>query len=77
MCVFESFFSLVVQMTSIKTEDIIATLQSLNLIKYWKGQHIISLTPRILEEHVKHMSKQTRNIEAKYLHWKPPSTDPQ
>ena len=25
-------------MTAIKTEDIISTLQSLNLIKYWKGQ---------------------------------------
>ena len=35
------------QMTAIKTEDIIATLQSLNLIKYYKGQHIISVTPKV------------------------------
>lgn len=35
-------------MTSIKTEDIVSTLQSLNLIKYWKGQHIISLSPKVL-----------------------------
>lgn len=35
--------------TSIKLEDIISTLQSLHLIKYWKGQHIISVTPKIVE----------------------------
>jgi histone acetyltransferase MYST1 len=37
------------QMTAIKTEDIISTLQSLSLIKYWKGQHIISVTPKVIE----------------------------
>ena len=36
-------------MTAIKTEDIISTLQSLSLIKYWKGQHIISVTPKVIE----------------------------
>ncbi len=61
------------KMTSIKTEDIISTLQSLNLIKYYKGQHVISLTPKVLEDHEKHMAKQTRDIEAKYLHWTPPA----
>jgi histone acetyltransferase MYST1 len=60
------------KMTSIKTEDIISTLQALHLIKYYKGQHVISLTPKVLEDHERHMAKQTRNIEAKYLHWKPP-----
>jgi len=58
-------------MTSIKTEDIISTLQSLNLIKYWKGQHIISVTPKIIEEHLKTMSKQTMKIDPKCLHWTP------
>ena len=63
------------KLTSIKTEDIIATLQSLGLIKYYKGQHVISLTPRVLEDHRKHKEKRSRNIEAKYLHWTPPSDD--
>ena len=58
-------------MTSIKTEDIISTLQSLNLIKYWKGQHIISVTPKIIDEHLKSQSKQTLKIEPKQLHWTP------
>ena len=39
------------QMTAIKTEDIISTLQSLNLIRYWKGQHIISVTPQVRLQH--------------------------
>jgi histone acetyltransferase MYST1 len=59
------------QMTAIKTEDIISTLQSLNLIKYWKGQHIISVTPKVIEEHLKNNSKQTLYIEPKNIHWAP------
>lgn len=59
------------QMTAIKTEDIISTLQSLNLIKYWKGQHIISVTPKIVEEHLKHAAKQKVKIEPKHIHWTP------
>jgi len=59
-------------MTSIKTEDIISTLQSLGLIKYWKGQHIISVTPKVIEEHLKRTAKKTRKIDSKALHWTPP-----
>jgi len=60
-------------MTSIKTEDIISTLQSLNLIKYWKGQHIISVTPKVIEEHLKNTSKNQTKIDPKLLHWAPPT----
>lgn len=35
---------LISNMTAIKIEDIISTLQSLNFIQYWKGQHVISVT---------------------------------
>jgi histone acetyltransferase MYST1 len=59
------------QMTAIKTEDIISTLQSLNLIKYWKGQHIISVTPKVIEEHLKQNSKNTFRIDPKLIHWAP------
>jgi len=60
-------------MTAIKTEDIISTLQSLGLIKYWKGQHIISVTPKVIEEHLKHLSsKKGKRIDPKALHWTPP-----
>ena len=40
------------EMSAIKTDDIISTLQALNLIKYWKGQHMISVSPRVIQEHL-------------------------
>ncbi|MEE6527033.1 hypothetical protein FKM82_028075 [Ascaphus truei] len=40
-------------MTSITQNDIIGTLQSLNMVKYWKGQHVICVTPKLVEEHLK------------------------
>ncbi|KAL5261424.1 hypothetical protein ACHWQZ_G007204 [Mnemiopsis leidyi] len=39
--------------TSITEDDIISTLQMLNIVKYWKGQHIICVTPKQVEEHLK------------------------
>jgi len=59
------------EMTAIKTEDIISTLQSLNLIKYWKGQHIISVSPKILDEHLKLQSKSQVKIVPSLIHWAP------
>ena len=40
------------EMSAIKTDDIISTLQALQLIKYWKGQHMISVSPRVIQEHL-------------------------
>eukprot|EP01096_Ripella_sp_DP13-Kostka_P009894 TRINITY_DN3818_c0_g1_i1.p1 TRINITY_DN3818_c0_g1~~TRINITY_DN3818_c0_g1_i1.p1 ORF type:complete len:418 (+),score=193.17 TRINITY_DN3818_c0_g1_i1:24-1256(+) len=59
------------QMTSIKTEDIIATMQALGLLKYWKGQHVISVTPKVLEEHLKTKAKHHLYIEPKCINWVP------
>jgi histone acetyltransferase MYST1 len=63
-------------MTAIKTEDVISTLQQLNLIKYWKGQHIISVTPKIIEQHMKNMEKRTVRIDPDAIHWTPYSAGP-
>nr|POF09258.1 histone acetyltransferase of the myst family 1 [Quercus suber] len=38
-------------MTVIKAEDILATLQSLELIQYRKGQHVICADPKVLDRH--------------------------
>jgi GNAT superfamily N-acetyltransferase len=64
------------QLTAIKTEDIIRTLQHLNLIKYWKGQHIISVTPKVIEEHLqrKEAASKMYHIDPRNLHWTPPLT---
>ncbi|XP_072050843.1 histone acetyltransferase KAT8-like [Amphiura filiformis] len=40
-------------MTSIAQNDIISTLQALNMVKYWKGQHVICVTPKLVDEHLK------------------------
>ena len=62
-------------MTSITQEDIIGTLQSLNMVKYWKGQHVIWVTPKLVEEHMK--SAQYRRplltVDPDYLRWNAPS----
>jgi histone acetyltransferase MYST1 len=65
------------ELTAIRTDDIVKTLESLNLIKYWKGDHIISVTPRIIDEHLKTMSSQRGiEIDVSRLKWKPPLTGP-
>ena len=59
-------------MSAIKTEDIISTLQSLNLIKYWKGQHVICVTPRLIEEHLRSQPKKAVvEIDPTHLRWTP------
>lgn len=66
------------QMLMFREDDIVSALQSLNLIKYWKGQHIIAASPKIVEEHLK--SFQNNSITARsrlefnpeLLTWQPP-----
>ena len=58
-------------MTSIKKEDLISTLQHLQLINYYKGQYIITLSQEVIETHQKSMSKRKVRIDPKALHWQP------
>ena len=39
--------------TGIKVEDVISTLQALDLIKYWKGQHIIFVSQKVIREQLR------------------------
>eukprot|EP00095_Tigriopus_kingsejongensis_P002413 maker-scaffold934_size79169-snap-gene-0.28 protein:Tk02413 transcript:maker-scaffold934_size79169-snap-gene-0.28-mRNA-1 annotation:"histone acetyltransferase tip60" len=57
--------------TCIKKEDVISTLQKLNLINYYKGQYILTLNKELIEKHSKEMSKRILKIESCYLHWTP------
>jgi len=61
-------------MTSITQNDIISTLQSLNLVKYWKGQHVICVTPKLIEEHLKsaEYKKPSLTVDINHLRWNPP-----
>lgn len=60
--------------TSISQTDIISTLQSMNMVKYWKGQHVICVTPKIVEEHIKsaQFKKPRLTVDPKAILWAPP-----
>ena len=66
----------IAHITRIRTDDIIYTLHNLDLIKYWRGQHIISLTPKALEDHEKSMKKQTLRVKPQNIRWIPPKYEP-
>ncbi|XP_041351178.1 histone acetyltransferase KAT5-like isoform X2 [Gigantopelta aegis] len=59
------------EMTSIKKEDVISTLQHLNLINYYKGQYIITISNEQIDSHNRSMEKRTIRIDPKCLHWQP------
>ena len=59
-------------MTAIKPDDIITTLQSMGLIKYWKGQHLISVSPKVIEEHLSRQANRNYIVfEDSKLNWIP------
>merc|ERR1719295_1061239 len=57
--------------TSIKKEDVQNTLQKINLINYYKGQHILTLNKDLLDKHEKERKKRRVQIDPKCLHWTP------
>ena len=65
------FFSEICELTSIKKEDVISTLQNLNLINYYKGQYIITLSAETITTHMAAMDKRKIRIDPKCLHWTP------
>jgi len=58
-------------MTSITNDDIINTLQHLGALRYFKGQYLISIPDRLLEEYNKKNKGPSRKVEPKLLHWTP------
>jgi hypothetical protein len=63
--------------TALREPDIVSALQSLNLLKYWKGQHIISATPKIVEEHLRSFNKSYQiQVVQEWMHWTPPVFQP-
>ncbi|KPM02398.1 histone acetyltransferase KAT5-like protein [Sarcoptes scabiei] len=57
------------EQTSIKRDDVISTLQYLNLIQYYKGQYIITLTNEIIKTHELFAEKRKIRIDSKCLNW--------
>jgi histone acetyltransferase MYST1 len=58
------------RLTSIRTEDILSTLHSLNMIKYWKGQHIVCINKSMIEN-ILAESKRLRLCNPNCLTWQP------
>ncbi|ODV61312.1 NuA4 histone acetyltransferase complex catalytic subunit ESA1, partial [Ascoidea rubescens DSM 1968] len=59
--------------TSMTTADILHTLQTLNMLRYYKGQHIIVLTDQVIEQYEKLKKKKRHYIDSEKLVWKPPT----
>ena len=59
--------------TSISQEDVISTLQSLNMVRYWKGQHVICVTHKLIEEHLRSVNykKPILTVDSTALRWAP------
>jgi len=58
--------------TAMKQEDIISTLQYLDMIRSWKGQHVVYVQQDIINEYMKKSSsKKMRLCNPEYLEWDP------
>ena len=66
------------EMTSITQHDIISTLQTLNMVKYWKGQHVICVTPKLVEEHIRsaQYKRPSITVDTCCLRWNAPRKIP-
>ncbi|XP_065176270.1 histone acetyltransferase KAT8-like [Sycon ciliatum] len=60
-------------MTSIQECDIIDTLQSINMIKYWKGAHVVCIPPKNVDDHLRgaNYKPPTLLVDAGALRWEP------
>ena len=65
-------------LSAMTTNDVLHTLQNLNMLRYSKGQHVVVLTEAVLEAREKARAKEKakgiarRRIEPERLMWKPP-----
>ncbi|KAK9450886.1 acyl-CoA N-acyltransferase [Limtongia smithiae] len=62
--------------TAMTTQDVLHTLQTLNMLKYYKGQHVICLTNAVLEHREQIRKRRRRILDPQKLVWKPPVFTP-
>jgi histone acetyltransferase MYST1 len=58
------------KITSIRIEDILSTLHSLNMIKYWKGQHVVTINKHLIIN-ILTETKKLRLCNPSCLTWQP------
>lgn len=67
------------QETAVNPADIVSTLQTLQMLKYWKGKHIILKKQELVDVWIKKQEKrkadflQQRTIDSSFLKWSPPN----
>ncbi|TPX52045.1 hypothetical protein SeMB42_g01680 [Synchytrium endobioticum] len=55
--------------TSIRVEDIVSTLSSMSMVRYWKGENVICVTPAMVADFLdKHPMRLEPIIDAKKIH---------
>lgn len=59
------------KLTGIRHEDILSTLHSLNMIKHWKGQHVICVNRAVVDHFLKETSKKILLCKPECLTWQP------
>ena len=60
-----------VEQTSIKKEDVISTMQTLNMINYYRGQYVLTLNDDLKSRNAKEIAKRRIRIDPNALHWTP------
>ena len=59
------------KVTSIKTEDVVATMTHLGLLCYTGGRHVVSLSPKLLKHHLDKLRPERARVKPEKLHWAP------
>jgi histone acetyltransferase MYST1 len=64
--------------TGFREADVASALTSLNLLKYWKGQHIVSATPKIVDDHLRSFGGPDAlfAVNPEWVRWEPPAAAP-
>lgn len=61
------------ELSGITQDDIISTLQSMKMVKYWKGQHVVCVTPKTVIEHLQlpQFKRPKLTVDPNCLRWVP------
>ncbi|XP_055325454.1 histone acetyltransferase KAT8-like [Sitodiplosis mosellana] len=62
------------EISGITQEDIITTLQSMKMVKYWKGQHVVCMSQKTVNEHLllPQFRQPRLTVDPTCLRWDPP-----
>jgi hypothetical protein len=59
------------QESGVSPPDIISTLQSLGMVKYWRTKHVVVPRADLLKAYRRAEERKTLRLDPKHLHWAP------